>query len=138
MPLRRHIWPKSKSSAPRPKLIRGRRKRLRSQTRSNGAATYLTYTSPSWVTAAPSHSQFLVRVRNRCLRIVFHVPRRMTSSTLKVLFDGENLEEFPHNLDKNLFKKTLASENSALEITITQKTRAATKHTTATESLRKL
>ncbi|GJQ72963.1 hypothetical protein Trydic_g1604 [Trypoxylus dichotomus] len=88
--------------------------------------------------AAPSHIQILVRVQNRCLWLVFHVPRRTAVVALKALTGGEDLQEFLDELNRGFFEKTLASENPALKTATTQKTYGATKHRTVTESPRKL
>ncbi|GJQ86981.1 hypothetical protein Trydic_g13322, partial [Trypoxylus dichotomus] len=57
------------------------------------------HASSSWVTAAPSHIQFLVKVQNRCLRIVLHVPRIVALAALKALSE-EDLEKFLKKLNK--------------------------------------
>ncbi|GJQ87523.1 hypothetical protein Trydic_g10809 [Trypoxylus dichotomus] len=88
----------------------------------------LTYASPLWVIETPRYIQTLVRVQNRCLRLVL---------ALKALSDGD-LQQFLVKLNRGFFAKTLASENLALKTATTQKTYGATKYRTVTESLRKL
>ncbi|GJQ71416.1 hypothetical protein Trydic_g11142 [Trypoxylus dichotomus] len=98
----------------------------------------LIYAGPSWVTAIPSHIQSLVRVQNRCLRIVLHAPSRTILAALKALTDGEDLQEFLDKLNSGFFEKTLASENPALQTATARRTYGATKHRTVTKSLGKL
>ncbi|GJQ66273.1 hypothetical protein Trydic_g4323 [Trypoxylus dichotomus] len=60
----------------------------------------------------PLHSsniQSLVKVQNRCLRLVLHVLRRTTLAALKSLVDGEDMQEFLDKLKRGFFKKTLAT-----------------------------
>ncbi|GJQ77132.1 hypothetical protein Trydic_g23699 [Trypoxylus dichotomus] len=59
----------------------------------------LIYASHSWLTTAPSHIQSLVRVQNRCLRLVLHVLCRTALAALKALSDRVDLQEFINKLN---------------------------------------
>ncbi|GJQ66725.1 hypothetical protein Trydic_g4670 [Trypoxylus dichotomus] len=67
------------------------------------------------------------------LRLVLQVPRRTALAALKVLADGENLQEFLNKLKRGFFEKTLVQEKPALKTVTTQKTYEATKHRTVKE-----
>ncbi|GJQ76128.1 hypothetical protein Trydic_g1876 [Trypoxylus dichotomus] len=60
--------------------------RIRAMDRILHIRSIVTYASPSWVTAAPSHIQSLVRVQ-WCPRLLLHVPRRTGLAALKTLVD---------------------------------------------------
>ncbi|GJQ72627.1 hypothetical protein Trydic_g1290 [Trypoxylus dichotomus] len=90
----------------------------------------LTYASPSWVTAALSYIQPLVKVQHRCLLLVLHVIRITALAAPKALADGDELQQLTNC--RGFFEKTVASENLALKMATTQdnkrrKTRKNTK-----------
>ncbi|GJQ73252.1 hypothetical protein Trydic_g13627 [Trypoxylus dichotomus] len=74
-----------------------------------------------------------IMLRVQSLRLLLYVPRTTALAALKVLAEGEDLQEFLDKLNRGFFEKILVIENPAEKTATTQKTYGTTKHRTVKE-----